>query len=228
MPYVEDENGNHVLDSDGNKINFLVSYEVDNRPDYVHREPIHINDDGHIDTESRNIVIKDGVNANRAVSKSQLDYVNTTIRSEITALIQSSIQTSLNKFSADLQKSIIEFRNEQIRGRIGRKALTIPKTNETWIKLLDASEIDGVATLQEIIIQNVYIRRWDRYHHAKSDLVAGSFDSLEFFFKADFKEYHCYFNNHPSDWEWSTFWNILSYRKRLVFRILENNLTNII
>ena len=130
----------------------MVSYEVDNRPDYVHREPIHINDDGHIDTESRNVVIKDGVNANHAVSEGQLDSVNTTIRSEITALIQSSIQTSLNKISADLQKSMIQFRNEQIRGRIGRKALTIPKTNYTWIKLLDASEIDGVTTLQEIII----------------------------------------------------------------------------
>ena len=95
---------------------------------------------------------------------------------------------------------MIQFRNEQIRGRIGRKALTIPKTNYTWIKLLDASEIDGVTTLQETIIQNVYIRRNDRYHHAKSDLVASSFDQLECFFKADFKEYHYYFNNHSSDW----------------------------
>ena len=205
MPFVEDKNRNHILDSDGNKINFSVSYEVDNRPDYVHREPIHINDDGHIDTESRNIVIKDGVNANHAVSKGQLDSVNTTIRSEITALIQSSIQTSLNKFSADLQKSMIQFRNEQIRGRIGRKALTIPKTNHTWIKLLDASEIDGVTTLQEIIIQNVYIRHDDRYHNAKSDLVSSSFNQLEFYFNADFKEYHCYFNNHPSDWSMECF-----------------------
>ena len=205
MPYVEDENGNHILDSDGNKINFSVSYEVDNRPDYVHREPIHINDDDHIDTESRNIVIKDGVNANHAVSKGQLDAVNTTIRSEITALIQSSIQTSLNKISVDLQKSMIQFRNEQIRGRICRKALKIPKTNHTWIKLLDASEIDGVTTLQEIIIQNVYVRRNDRYYHSKSDLVASSFDQLKFFFKAYFREYHCYFNNHPSDWSMECF-----------------------
>ena len=183
MPYVEDKNGNHILDSDGNKINFSVSYVVDNRPAYVHREPLHIDDNGHVNTENRNIIIKDGVDANHAVSKGELDSVNTAIRSEITALIQSSIQTSLNKFSADLQKSIIQFRNEQIRGRIGRKALTIPKTNYTWIKLLDASEIDGVTTLQEIIIQNVYIRRNDRYHHTKSDLVASSFEQLEFFLK---------------------------------------------
>ena len=29
MPYVEDENGNHIFESDGNKINFSVSFEVD-------------------------------------------------------------------------------------------------------------------------------------------------------------------------------------------------------
>ena len=120
-------------------------------------------------------------------------------------MIKSNIQTALSKFASDLQKSIIEFRNEQIRGRIGRKAMTIPKTNKTWIKILNASEIDGVVTLQEIIIQNVYIRRCDRYHHAKSDLVASSFEQLEFFFKADFKEYHRCFNNHPSDWSMECF-----------------------
>ena len=66
------------------------------------------------------------------------------------------IQTALNKFSSDFRKALIEFRNKQIRGRVGRKSLTIPKTNCIWIKLLDASEFDGVTTLQEIIIQNVY------------------------------------------------------------------------
>ena len=205
MPFVEDENGNHIIDSDGNKINFSVSYEVDKRPAYIHREPLHINDNGHVDTENRNIAIKNDINANHAVSKGQLDSVNTTIRSEITTLIQSSIQTALNKFSSDFRKALIEFRNEQIRGRIGRKRLTIPKTNYTWIKLLDATEIDKVTTLQDIVIQNVYIRRNDRYHHAKSDLVANSFDQLEFFFKADFKEYYCCFNNHPSDWSMECF-----------------------
>ena len=111
----------------------------------------------------------------------------------------------MNKFKVESHKAIIEFRYEQIRGRIGRKALTIPKTNHKWIKLLDASEIDGVTTLQDIVIQNVYIRRNDRYHHAKSDLVSNSFDQLEFFFKADFSSYHCYFNNHPSNWSMECF-----------------------
>ena len=111
---------------------------------------------------------------------------------------------------------MIRFRNEQIRGRFGRKALTIPKTNYTWIKLLDASEIDGVTTLQEIIIQNVYIRRKDRYHHAKSDLVASSFNQLEFYFKAYFKEYHCYFNNHPSNWSMECFIEYIIIPKEII------------
>ena len=140
---------------------------------------------------------------------------NIITKSEAITLIQTSIQTALNKFKSDLQKSVIEFRNEQVRNRIGRKSLTIPKTNYTWIKLLDASEIDGITTLQDIVILNVYIRRNDRYHHAKSDLVASSFDQLEFFFKADFKEYHCYFNNHPSDWSMECFLEYIKIPKEI-------------
>ena len=178
MLYVLDDSGNHILDENGNKINYSVSYENDNTPAYIHREPLHINDNGHVDTENRNIVIKDGINPDHAVSKAQLDGA----KSDINTLIQSSIQTALNKFSVDLQKALIEFRNEQIRGRIGRKSLSIPKNNYTWIPVLSASDIDGVNSLQEVVIQNVYIRRNDRFHHSKSDLVASSFDQLEFFF----------------------------------------------
>ena len=65
--------------------------------------------------------------------------------------------------------------------------MTIQKTNHTWIPLLNASEIDGVTTLQDIVIQNVYIRRNDRYHHAKSDLVSSSFDQLNSFSKLIFQ-----------------------------------------
>ena len=123
-----------------------------------------------------------------------------TLKTQMTELIKSSIQTSLNKFSADLQKSIIEFRNEQIRNRVRRKALKIPKTNYTWIKLLDASEIDGVTSLQDVVIQNIYIRRFSRFFHAKSSHTATAFTNLEFFFKDDFSAYYCYFDNHPSNW----------------------------
>ena len=166
---------------------------------------MHIDDDGHVNTENRHIVIKDAINSNHAVSKGQLDN----------ELIKSSIQTALNKFSVDFRKAVIEFRNKQIRGRIARKSFTIPKTNHTWIKLLDASEIDGVSSLDEVLIQNIYIRRNDRYHHAKSDLVVSKFDQLEFFFKADFSVYYCYFNNHPSDWSMECFIEYIKIPKEI-------------
>ena len=92
-------------------------------------------------------------------TKQEVDNKVASLKSEITTLIQSSIQTALNKISSDIQKAMIQFRNNQIKNRVGRKALVIPKTNYTWIKLLDASEIDGVTSLDEILIQNIYIRR---------------------------------------------------------------------
>lgn len=54
MPYVTDENGYHVTDDNGNKLEYTVSYEKKDFV-YVHREPIHVNSDGHLDTEDRNI-----------------------------------------------------------------------------------------------------------------------------------------------------------------------------
>ena len=149
---------------------------------------------------------------------------NIITKSEAITLIQTSIQTALNKFKSDSQKSVIEFRNDQVRNRIGSKSLTIPKTNYTWIKLLDASEIDGITTLQEIVILNVYIRRNDRYHNAKSDLVASSLDQFEFFFKANFKEFHCYFNNHPSDWSMECFLEYIKIPKEINIEESEDEL----
>ena len=126
-------------------------------------------------------------------TKSELDNRLAALKTEITTLIQSSIQTALNKFSADLFK----FMNNRMKSRVGKKTLTIPKANHTWIKLLDSAEIDGVSSLDEVLILNTYIQRNDRYHHAKSDLVSSSFDQLEFFFDSDRKGYYTYFNNHP-------------------------------
>ena len=123
--------------------------------------------------------------------------------------------------------AITRFRNEQVKNRVGRKYLTIPKTVKTWITILNASEIKGIETLQEIIITNVYIQRWDRYHNAKSDLVASVFDQLEFFFKKDFKTYECYFNNYPSDWSMKCFLEYIVIPKEIkseeVFEIESEN-----
>ena len=260
MPYIEDENGNHIFDENGDKIEFTVTY--DNLPDgFKYRESIHVNDDGHLDTEDRHLVIKDGVNSNHAVSLQQLinsnediikPLINTKIQQsmmqlddDVKGLLDSSIKKTimpkvdekidtaitifanklkqdssqqddpmdaimvaveakitklLNDFKAELVQGVDEYLNNQVAMRIGRKSGTIPKTNYTWIKLLSKDDIKGINTLREIIAINTYIRRNDRYHHSKSDLVSSSFDQLEFFFDVSFENYYCYFNNHPSDW----------------------------
>ena len=114
--------------------------------------------------------------------------------------IETQIQQALAQFKAQQAQEAVTFLNNQVAMRIGRKSGTIPKTNYTWIKLLSKDDIKGINTLQEIIVTNTYIRRNDRYHHSKSDLVSSSFDQLEFFFDVSFENYYCYFNNHPSDW----------------------------
>ena len=114
-------------------------------------------------------------------------------------------------------EAIMIFRNDQVKNRVGRKSLTIPKTPYTWIPLLKASDIQGITTLQEIIIINTYIRRNDRYHHVKSDLVASQFNQLEFFFKNDFTTYECYFNSCPSDWSMECFVEYIVIPKEINF-----------
>ena len=260
MPYIEDENGNHIFDENEDKIEFTVTY--DNLPDgFKYRESIHVNDDGHLDTEDRHLVIKDGVYSNHAISLQQLinsnediikPLINTKIQQsmmqlddDVKGLLDSSIKKTimpkvdekidtaikifanklkqdssqqddpmdaimvaveakitklLNDFKAELVQGVDEYLNNQVAMRIGRKSGTIPKTNYTWIKLLSKDDIKGINTLQEIIVINTYIRRNDRYHHSKSDLVSSSFDQLEFFFDVLFENYYCYFNNHLSDW----------------------------
>ena len=207
MPFVKDENGNHVFDSGGNKITFDVVYETNRYQPYTHREPLHINANNHVDTENRNIIIKDGVNANHAVSKAQLDSTKV----DIVELIQSSIQTTLKKYHTNLLKMI----NNRMKGRVGKKTLKIPKTNKTWIKILDVSEINGINSLQDVLIQDVYIKRYNRYHHAKSDLVASSFDQLEFYYDEDFSAYDIYFNSHPYNWSMDCFFNYVKIPKEI-------------
>ena len=226
MPYVEDENRNHIIDVNGNKINYSVSYVNSNLPPYIHREMIHIDDDGHINTENRHIVIKDGINPNHAVSKGQLDLTKTEIinmipssdpidpaiaENAIKEFVQSSIQTALKKYNNNLKKMI----NKRMKGRVGKKSLTITKTNYTWIKLLDAAEIDGVTSLDEVSIQDVYIKRTDRYHNAKSSHTASAFTNLEFFYDAERENYYCYFDDHPSGWLMDCFFHYVKIPKEI-------------
>ena len=118
----------------------------------------------------------------------------------IMVAVEAKIVKLLNDFKSELVQGVDKYLNNQVAMRIGRKSGTIPKTNYTWIKLLSQDDIEGINTLQEIIVTNTYIMRNDRYHHSKSDLVSSSFDQLEFFFDVKCENYYCYFNNHPSDW----------------------------
>ena len=111
----------------------------------------------------------------------------------------------LNTWKVELHKAIIEFRNEQIKNRIQRKYLTIPKTINKWLKLFDNTDVgDGVVDLKNVIVLNVWIKRWDRYHHSKSALLEKDFNnSIEFFYSSDMTGYYTYFSTVPSNWDMS-------------------------
>ena len=215
MPYIEDGNGNHKLDENGNKMSYIVSYDTD----YIHREKLHIDKDGYINTENRHIVIKDGINQDHAVSKGQLDSTKTAIikmvpssdpidptiaENAMKELIETMIQKSLKKF------------NKQIKGRVGKKSLTIHKTNYTWIKLLDVTEMDEITSLDEVLIQDMYIKSTDRYHNAKSSHTANAFTNLEFFYDAERENYYCNFDDHPSGWSMDCFFHYIKIPKEIV------------
>ena len=185
MPYVEDENGNHITDENGNKIEYTISYEETDFV-YTQREPIHVNSDGHLDTEDRNIKVKDATDGSHAVSKNKLDNLNTQITTMINNLkseITTMIQTSMKTHEAKIITQMLNFRNEQIKNRIQRKYLTIPKIINAWHKLFDKADVgDNVVNLKDVIILNVWIVRWNRYHHSKSALLEKDFkNSIEFF-----------------------------------------------
>ena len=200
MPYVEDLNGNHITDENGNKLEYTISYEETDFV-YTHREPIHVNSDGHLDTEDRNIKVKDATLGSHAVSKNQLDNLNTQITAAISNLqsqfktmiqqavnnlkseITTQIQTSMKTHEAKILTQMLNFRNEQIKNRIQRKYIGIPKTINTWLKLFDKSDVgDDVDDLNNVIVLNVWIKRWDRYPNGKSALLEADFNnSIEFF-----------------------------------------------
>ena len=83
--------------------------------------------------------------------------------------------------------------------------LTIPKTINTWLKLFDNTDIgDGVTDLNNVVVLNVWIKRWDRYHNGKSALLEGAFNnSIEFFYDSNLTGYYTYFTTFPSDWDMS-------------------------
>ena len=92
-------NGNHIIDENGNKIEFTVTYE--NLPNgYEYKEPIYINNDGHLDTEDRHLVIKDGVSSNHAISVQQMINNNEDI---IKPLINTNIRQAMLQLDEDVK-----------------------------------------------------------------------------------------------------------------------------
>lgn len=118
--------------------------------------------------------------------KNQLDNLKTEIQNNISTNIntlKTQIQELLKIHEQKILTQMLNFSNEQVKNRIQRKKLTIPKIVNTWLTLLSASYIgDGVKNLNDIILLNVWIERWDRYHHAKSALLEKDFNnSIELF-----------------------------------------------
>ena len=108
MAYALDENGNFILDENGDKIEFNVSYEYSDEW-YKHKEPIHIDDNGFIHTEDRCIVIKDGYKSDHAISKKQLDEINNSkyskedIDNKLSAL-ENKITASINSLKSQINE----------------------------------------------------------------------------------------------------------------------------
>lgn len=203
MQFVKDENDDYILDEYGDKIKFNVSYIDASDWVYKHREPLHINNDGNIDTENRNIITKDATDVDHVVTLRQLQNA---ISSAID-IIKSQITIDSKSLEMNIMKNIMTFRDDQVRNRIQQKRLVIPKTPHQFIKLFDYRDVDdgnAVSDLQEVVVLNTYIKRFDRYHDARSSLIeAGFSNSLEFFFNAEMTACYTYFSSYQNSWDMS-------------------------
>lgn len=57
---------------------------------FMYKEPLYIDGNGHLYTKQRHLVVKDGVNNNRAVSKKQLDFVDKQLQRMVTTSFDSN------------------------------------------------------------------------------------------------------------------------------------------
>ena len=184
MPYITDENGN--------KIEYNVEYIKTNNW-YKHKEPLHINDDGHLDTEDRHIIIKDAINNNHACSYHQLIQKLLELETKINNVIKLTEQKILTQ--------IINFRNEQIKNTFHRKIMKLPKKTSTWIKLLSYDELPfQVEDLSDIMILNVWLKRYTTYHHGNCVTCQEAFGILEYYYDQDMKNFYIYFTKIPDKW----------------------------
>ena len=209
MQFIKDKHDNFILDENGDKIEYNLEY-INTGLVYKHKEPLHINDDNHFDTENRHLVVKEAIQDNHAVCKKQLDEINDSKYSKeeidnklasFQNLINSYIQNLIKAHETKIFTQMIRFRNEQVMNRFHRKQMVIPSKINTWIELLNYSDLPFDAPdLNDIIIFNVWIERYNRFHHSKSALVEGAFNHIEFFFSSDMKRYYTYFSHVPTRW----------------------------
>ena len=105
MPYVTDKNDNHIFDENGNKIEFSINVYDTGDWVYKHREPLYINNNGHLDSENRCLAIKDGIQPDHAISKRQLDQLNKNIKQYIDnelRILQNLITSSINNLKSQM------------------------------------------------------------------------------------------------------------------------------
>ena len=207
MPYITDKNDNHILDENGNKIEFIVEH-IQTDDWYKHKEEIHLNNDGHFDTENRHIIVKEGIDNNHAVCKSQLEKLNTDIKEYINIKISSfqnsinnNIQNQIKSHEAKILTQILNFRNEQIKNTFHRKIMKLPKKTSTWIKLLSYDDLPFKAEdLTDIMIFNVWLKRYTMFHHGNCVTCQESFGILEYYYDQDMKNFFIYFTKIPDNW----------------------------
>ena len=192
MPYITDENDNHILDDNGKKIEYFVEHiQMDDW--YKHKEEIHLNKDGELDTENRHIVIKDANNNNHACSYGQLEAKLLQLQTKINNVIKLT--------ETKILQNIISFRNEQIKNRFHRKIMKLPKTTSTWIKLLSYDELPFKAEdLTDIMIFNVWLKRYTMFHHGNCVTCQEAFGILEYYYDQDMKNFFIYFTKIPDKW----------------------------
>ena len=139
--YVENEDGTHFLDEDGNKIEYTIKYPSDvvfiDQPDFF------VNDKGHIES-SKNIVIKQAEDDNHAVVKSQVSDI---IRG---SFIDLWVSEYLRMYASCVYQ-IDRANNQNIKMNSSRKVETIyDKSNEeSDAKQTDLSKRPSVCTKVE-------------------------------------------------------------------------------
>lgn len=141
--------------------------------------------------------------------KNEIDNKLLVIQNSITTAIanlKQQIIADLQVHEAKILTQMLNFRNGQVKNRLRRKKLTLPRTPNQWILLLDVNDVgDGATDLADISIISIWTRRWDRFHKAYSELVESAFGSTEFFFNKDQNAFYMYYSTMPQGWNMSAY-----------------------